>query len=46
MIAEVDHKPVVSVDDVKRELDRRPSGAPVLLLVRRGPTSLYVAVNA
>src|SRR5205085_2910778 len=46
VIAEVDHKPVVSVDDVKRELDRRPSGAPVLLLVRRGPTSLYVAVNA
>ena len=46
VIAEVDHKPVVSVDDVKRELDHRPSGAPVLLLVRRGPTTLYVAVHA
>jgi serine protease Do len=45
VIAEVDHKSVASVDEMKRELDSRKPGAPVLFLVHRRGTSLYVAVS-
>ena len=44
VIAEIDRKPVGSVDDLERALARLKPGAPVLLFVRRNDGDLYIAV--
>src|SRR2546425_2400345 len=44
VIAEIDRKPVGSVDDLERALARLKPRAPVLLVVRRNDGDLYIAV--
>jgi len=46
VITEVDRRPVASVDELRKALARRPAGAPVLFLVRRGDGDLYVAMES
>jgi len=46
VIAEIDRKPVKSVDDLERELARAKPGTPVLFFVHRNDTDLYIAVES
>jgi serine protease Do len=44
VIEELDHHPVTSADDLAARLRAAPSGKPVLLRVKRGDQSRYVAI--
>ena len=46
VIAEIDKKPVQSVDDLERELAGVRPGAPVLFFVHRNGGDLYIAVES
>jgi len=45
VIVEVDHRPVVSVAEMKQVLDRHPDKVPVVVLLRRDGASLYMAMR-
>ncbi len=45
VIQEVNHQPVEGVDDFYRAMDKAKDQESILLLVRRGATSLYIAVS-
>jgi serine protease Do len=45
VIVAVDRQAVKSVDEMKRLLDKHPSGTPTLLLVHRDGGKLYVSVG-
>ncbi len=45
VIAEVDRRPVKTVNDLQRMLTQRQAGAPLLLFVHRGNGELYVALE-
>jgi serine protease Do len=46
VIAEVDHRATADVTDLKRALDAHPKGTPLVMLVHRKDTALYVAIAA
>ncbi len=46
VIAEVDHHPVASVEEMKRVVDEHPKGTPILVLVHREGAGLFVAIAA
>jgi serine protease Do len=46
VIVEVNRQAVHSVADMHRQIDRQAKGTPVLMLVHRGDSSLFVAVPA
>jgi len=46
VIAEIDKKPVQSVDDLERVLGGVTPGAPVLFFVHRNGGDLYIAVES
>ncbi len=46
VIAEVDRRPVKSVDELTTAIAKRRAGAPVLFLVHRGDGDLYVALES
>ena len=45
VIVEVNRKPVTSPEDLRQALDRHGKGSPMLLLVERAGTSLFVTVT-
>ena len=45
IVQEVNHQPVEGVDDFYRAMDKAKGQESILLLVRRGETSLYIAVS-
>jgi serine protease Do len=44
VIVEVDHQPVTTVRQLRRDVERHAKGAPLLVLVRRNGASLYAAI--
>jgi serine protease Do len=46
VIVEVNRQAVRSVADLHRQIDRHAKGTPVLMLVHRGDSNLFVAVTA
>jgi serine protease Do len=46
VVVEVDHRPVTTIDELKRALDHHPGGGPFLLLIRRQGSNLYLTVPA
>jgi serine protease Do len=46
VIVEVNREPVKSVSDLRERVEKHPKDRPMLLLIQRNGTSLYVAVNA
>jgi serine protease Do len=46
VVVEVDHRPVTTVDELKQAVDRHTGAAPLLLLIRREGSSLYLTVPA
>jgi serine protease Do len=46
VITEVDHQPVADAAQMKRALEKHPKGAPVVVMLHRDGTSLYVALAA
>ncbi len=45
VITEVNRKPVASVDDLRRAVEGHAKGTPLVLMVHREGTGLYIAVN-
>jgi len=45
VVQEVNHQPIEDVDDFYRAMDNAKGQESILLLVRRGETSLYIAVS-
>jgi serine protease Do len=45
VITEVNRKPVSDVDELKRAVDAHAKGAPIVLMIQRAGTGLYIAVN-
>jgi len=46
VVVEVDHRPVATVDELKKALDHHTGGGPLLLLIRREGSNLYLTVPA
>jgi len=46
VIVEVDRQAVRNVADLHRQIDRHAKGTPMLMLVHRGDSSLFVAITA
>jgi serine protease Do len=46
VITEVDHQPVADAAQMQQVLDKHPKGAPVVVMLHRDGTSLYVAMVA
>jgi serine protease Do len=46
VIVEVNRQPVRSAADMRRQIERGAKGTPMVMLVRRGENSLFVAVGA
>jgi len=46
VIAEIDHRPVKSVEDLQRAMGRHAAGTPTLILVHRHDGNLYVAIGS
>jgi serine protease Do len=44
VIVEVDHQPVTTVSQLRREVEQHAKGAPLLVLVHRNGASLYTAI--
>ncbi|HXJ83441.1 MAG TPA: DegQ family serine endoprotease [Candidatus Methylomirabilis sp.] len=44
VIVEVDHQPVTSVGELRRDVERHAKGAPLLVRVHRNGSSLYAAI--
>jgi serine protease Do len=45
VIREIDHQPARGVEDLERLARRAPQGVPLVLLLQRGATALYVALT-
>ena len=45
VIVEVNRRPIGSVEELRRELDRQDKGAPLLLLIRRESAERYVTIS-
>jgi serine protease Do len=45
VITEVNRHPVSNVDELKRAVDSHAKGAPIILMIQRDGTGLYIAVN-
>ena len=46
VITEVDHQAVPDVAHLKQVLDKHPKGAPIVVMITRDGSSLYVALTA
>jgi serine protease Do len=46
VIAEIDHQPVKTVDDLERAIEKRRPGSSTLLLVHRNGGDLYIALGS
>jgi serine protease Do len=46
VIVELDHHPIKSVEDLRRDLSTHEKGAPVLALVHRNGGALYLAISS
>ncbi len=46
VIAEVDHHPVASVEEMRRVVEEHPKGTPILVLVHREGAGLFIAIAA
>jgi len=46
VIVEVDRHTVRNADDMRRRLDDHAKGTPVLMLLHRGESSLFVTIDA
>jgi serine protease Do len=45
LIKEMDHKPVRTVDDYRRQLKKAKRGEAILLLIKRGTQTFFVTVK-